>query len=450
MKAKQLGVYDVVVAGGGPAGVTAALAAGRQGMKTLIVEQNGFLGGLAASGLPLLSFHTRSGKQICRGIAQEIIDRLYKLDGSPGHILCGDDAHMGSMTPIYPEEYKYLMDILFREEKIQTLLHAKVTGVVKKGKAISKLLVAIKEGLGEIEASCFIDASGDADLVAYGGGDYETGRSGDNKIQSMTSLFNVANVDEKKVLDLFSKEVIYAKRPGSDKKALLHIHGGLGRWKKEAGKEYPFKDSDHGLWAMVLRKGQLNLNIVDIIEKDGLTSSGLTEAEIDGRKQIFAIHKFLKKYVGGFEESFINFSHCVVGVRETRRIKGVYTLTKDDVISCRKFDDAIARSAYSIDMHDPDGKGIRFEMQKNADEFYDIPYRCLVPAHLENVIVAGRSISAEHEALASCRVMVFCMAMGEAAGVAAGIAVKNKQRVRDVNVTMIQRHLAKTGALLGL
>jgi hypothetical protein len=445
---KQMGTYDVVIVGGGPAGVTAAMASGRQGMKILILEQNGFLGGLAASGLPLLSFHTRSGKQICRGIAQEIVDRLYATGGSPGHLLCSDDAHMGSLTPIYPEEFKYLVDILMTEEKIDVLLHTKLVDAVKQDGTVEKIIVAAKEGLREITASYFIDASGDADLVAFGQGEYEVGRPQDNKMQSMTSLFNIANVDERKALEQFPKVVVYAKRPGDAKKEVLHIHGGLGRWKKEAGKEYPFKDPDHGLWAMVLRKGQLNLNIVDIIEKNGLTSRGLTEAEIEGRRQIFAIYNFLKKYVSGFGSSFVNFSHCVVGVRETRRIKGLYTLTKNDVVTCKKFDDVIARSAYSIDMHDPDGKGIKFQLQKDLDEFYDIPYRCLIPVNLNNVIVAGRSISAEHEALASCRVMVFCMAMGEAAGNAAALAVKNKIKVQDVNVKILQGLLNKTGALL--
>ena len=444
---KNLGHYDVIVIGGGPAGVTSAIAASRAGASTLLVEQNGFLGGLASSGLPLLSFHTKSGKQVCKGIAQEIVDRLMEIGGSPGHIYASTPAHISTMTPIYPEEFKILMDKMMEENNVKVLLHASLAECIVHEDKVEKVILSLKEGLAEASADCFVDATGDADLVAYAGGEFLLGREKDGKVQSMTTLFNIAGVDEEVVLRNFPEEVFYGKRPGDTESSLMHVKGGLGRWKKIAGDDYPFTDDDHGLWGMVLRAGQLNLNIVDIIDKNALTSEGLTSAEEEGRRQILKIYNFLKKYVPGFEHSFINFSHCTVGVRETRRIEGLYRLTKDDVINCRKHPDVIARAAYSIDMHDPEGGGISFEMQQKEDLCYDIPFGCLVPKRLESVIVAGRSICAEHEALASCRVMVFCMGMGEAAGNAAALAALNKIKIRDLPVAAVQEKLKQTGAI---
>lgn len=444
---REFGRYDVVVLGSGPAGVAAAIAAARTGARTLIVEQYGFLGGLATTGLPLLSFHTVSRVQICKGIAQQLVDELVAFGGSCGNIFAENDAHVGSMTPIYPEEYKRFLDLTMKRHGVEVLLHAKLVGaVVERGKVV-KALLALKEGLAYVAAESFVDATGDADLVAFAKGSFEIGREKDGKTQSMTTLFNIAGVDQETVLKHFPEEVFYGVRPGDDRPSLFHVKGGLGRWREIAGEDYPFKDDDHGLWGMVLRDGQLNLNITDMIDKDALSSRGLTIAEQEGREQIWRIYSFLKKYVPGFEKSFVNFAQVQVGVRETRRIVGLKRLTADDVLSCRHFDDVAVRVGYSIDMHDPDGQGISFKMQQKTDECYDIPFGCLVPASLNGVIVAGRCLSAEHEALASCRVMVFCMGMGEAAGYAAGLSARSGVEIRDLEVPRIQALLRETEAI---
>lgn len=225
------------------------------------------------------------------------------------------------------------------------------------------------------------------------------------------------------------------------------MKGNLGRWREAAGTDYPFTDPDHQLWGMVLRDNQLSLNITDIIGKDGTTSQGLTEAEQEGRRQIWRIFNFLKKYVPGFENAFVNHTQIQVGIRETRRIRGVKKVTLDDVVNYRHFDDAITHVGYSIDMHDPDGEGIKITVQQKHDEYYDIPYGCLVPEKLDGVLVAGRCVSSEHEAHASCRVMVFCMGMGEATGYAAAIAAKEDCAPREIDVKRIQEKLKGTGAI---
>lgn len=447
MQIKDLGVYDVVVLGSGPAGTVAAIAAAQEGAKTLLVERYGFLGGLAATGLPLLSFHTVSRRQICSGLAQKLVDDLTEFGGSCGNIFSSTEAHVGSMTPIYPDEYKYFLDLQMKKYGVEVLLHAQLVGAETEQKKVTKALLAVKEGLASVEAKCFVDATGDADLVAFAGGEFELGREKDGKVQSMTTLVNVAGVDQETVLQYFPEEVFYAKRPGDKEDSLFHVKGNLGRWRETAGAEYPFKDADHQLWGMVLRDNQLNLNITDIVDCDALTSGGLTKAEQEGRRQIWGIMNFLKKYVPGFEKAFVNFAQVQVGVRETRRIVGVKKLLTTDVLSCNHFEDGVVHAGYSIDMHDPDGQGIAFKMQRNPQECYDIPFGCLVPVRLDGVIVAGRSISAEHEALASCRVMVFCMEMGEAAGYAAALAASTGKNIRDVDVKDIQEKLRKTGAI---
>lgn len=447
LKIKEIKKYEVVVLGSGPAGTAAAIAATRAGAKTLLVEQYGFLGGLSVSGLPLLTFHTVSGRQIVRGIAQELVDELKEAGGTCGHLCGSRDAHAGSMTPIHPDEYKAFLDRKMSKEGVDVLLHAKLVDAEVTDGRVTRAFLALKEGLASVEADCFVDATGDADLVAFAGGAFELGRKKDGKTQSMTTLFSIAGIDQETVLAYFPEEIHRGVRPGDTTESLYHVKGNLGRWREAAGDEYPFTDPDHQLWGMVLRDNQLSLNITDIIGKNGTTSNELTEAEQEGRRQIWKIYHFLHKYVPGFEKAFVNHTQVQVGIRETRRIKGVRRIVLSDVLEFRHDEDTIAHVGYSIDMHDPDGEGIKITVQDRHDEYYDIPYGCLVPEKLDGVLVAGRCVSAEHEAHASCRVMVPCMGMGEAAGYAAAIAAQTGCAPRDVNVRIVQRHLKETGAI---
>ena len=448
MKTKYRIDAEIVVVGGGPAGVAAAVTAGRSGAKTLMIEQYGFAGGLATTGLPLLSFHTLSGKQVFRGVAQEIVDRLVGVGGSPGHVLAPPDGHAGSMTPVYPEATKWVSDQMLREAGAELLLHAKVVDGNTKSGHLRSIIVAAKEGLIEVTGKVFIDATGDADLVYHAGGNFDVGRSSDGRSQTATALFTLGGVAVTEVARHFAKEHYYAARPDEGAEAkLIHLSGGLGRFRDSAKAEYPFSDDDHALWAMCLRPGQLSLNLTDLAGFDTLTSRGLTEAELSGREQIWRVVRFLKENVPGFSESYLLSSPPCVGVRETRRIRGLRRITASEVLEGAVFDDVVVRSGYCIDLHDPDGKGIIFEFQRDPDLTFDIPYSSLVPEDLDNVVVAGRSLSATHEALAATRLMALCMQMGEATAYAAAVALPNGN-THKVPVGEIQNRLRESGGLL--
>lgn len=448
MNRKVYGSYDVLVAGGGPAGIVAAIAAAREGARVLLAEQNGFLGGLAATGLPLLSFHSLSGTQVFAGIAQEMVDRLQSMGGSLGHVRGGADAHVGTMTPIYPEVFKLLAENLVEEAGVDVLLHAKVMDACLEEAKVTGVLLAAKEGVLEVRADVTVDATGDADVLAHAGGGFAYGRDKDGRVQSMTTLFTLCDVDVDEAARHFPKEIFRARRPGESGEAIIHIAGSLGPWRQEAGDEYPFPDEEHALWAMCLHPGELKLNLTDIIEGDSVSSSGYTRAEQEGRRQAWAAFKFLKKYVPGFAHCWLSSLSHTVGSRESRRIRGLYELSADDILSCRKFADVIARAAYCMDMHSPEGKGITFTFQKESGETYDIPYRCLIPEKIDGLVVAGRCISASHEALASTRVMAICMALGEAAGRAAALAAGTGLEPRKLKAATLQEKLKESGSLL--
>lgn len=448
MKTKYRIDAEVIVVGGGPAGVAAAITAGRSGARTLLIEQYGFAGGLATSGLPLLSFHTLSGKQVFRGVAQEIVDRLVLAGGSPGHVFAPPDGHAGSMTPVYPEGMKRVADEMLRESGAQLLFHAKLVDVVRNSAHLDSIVVAAKEGLIEVSGTVFIDATGDADLAYHAGAGFEVGRSPDGKCQTATALFTMGGVDIPQVAFHFAKEHYYAARPeeGTELR-LIHLSGGLGRFRDDSKAPYPFADDDHALWGMCLRPGQLSLNVTDLTGFDTLTSRGLTSAELSGREQIWRVVRFLKENVPGFSESYLLSSTPFVGIRETRRIQGLRRITATDVLDGAHFDDVVVRSGYCIDLHDPDGKGIIFRFQRDPDLTFDIPYGSLVPEELDNVVVAGRSLSATHEALAATRLMALCMQMGEAAAHAASVALPTGN-TREVRVEEIQNRLRESGGLL--
>jgi len=460
---------DVAVIGGGPSGIAAAVSAARGGADTLLVEQYGFLGGLATTGLPLLSFHTMSGKQVFEGFAQEFVDELQAIGGAMGHIQSPPDGHAGTMTPVYPESVKLIAERIAQHAGVRLLLHAKVCDAKKNVDTVTSVLLATKEGLIELKARVYVDCTGDADLVAYAGGAYTVGRAGDAKCQTMTTLFSLGGVDVESVAHHFRNELYYAVRPGEDTSALIHLSGKLDQFHKEGTAEFPFSDDAHDMWAMSLRPGELNLNVTDLAGYDALTSSGLTEAELAGRQQVAKTHNFLRTCVPGFSRSYLSSTSYTVGVRESRRITGLTTLSANDVLLGRTSESVIARGGYCLDMHDPDGKGITFTFQQNPAATVDIPYGTLVPENLSNVIVAGRSLSASHEALAAVRLMAICMCLGEAAGWASAIACHSTSRgsnlsdasathrkreqqltasFHEVNIGDLQEKLRSTGVLL--
>ena len=440
--------YDVIVTGGGPAGMAAAVSAARAGASTLIIEKNSFLGGCAASGLPYIDFFSSTGEQLIAGAAEELMRRLNREGASLGHIRTGN-GHLNSITMIDPEWVKICGEEMLLEAGCSILYNSFVCKAQIQDNTLASVFVANKAGISEFSADCFVDATGDGDTAAFAGADFEKGRPEDGLMQAMSLLFRLVNVDVKTATGLFDRSPIVTLPKGTDETYNVHINGTLSRWNDILEKEGIFDHPDHNLWAGTLRHNELTyVNTVRVAGKDGTDPWQLTAAEMEGRRQLKSILRFLNKNVPGFEKAYIGAVQNSIGVRETRRITGVYTLTGDDVVSGRKFEDGVGKNGYCIDIHDPRGKGWTSTAIQSPDASYDIPYRCLVPATLDGLLVAGRCVSTTHEALASIRIMPSCMATGQAAGTAAAMAAAQKAAPRSIDTGELRARLIKDGAIL--
>lgn len=395
---------EVLVCGGGPAGFAAAVASVRLGVKALLVERYGFLGGMATAGL-VNPFMISKGVKI-GGVFQEVIERLKKENAcKEGELF--DQPHI-----IFdPEILKLVLFEMVEEAKVKLLLHSLITGAIVKGKEVKGIILENKSGQSQILAKVIIDATGDGDVAALAGASFEKSKL----LQPMTLNFRVGGVEEERMPSRQEMDKLF----------------------REANLSIP---REKLLWFETVRKGEIHFNTTRISTED------LTQAEIEGRKQVKELMEFLKSKVSGFEKAYLLSTGVQVGVRESRRILGEYVLTEKDILEGRKFTDVIARGSYPIDIHEPKGKGVIWKPLRSA---YDIPYRCLAPKSIDNLLVAGRSISVTHEALSSVRVIPTCMALGEAAGVAAALAVKEKISPRKVAVSEIQKVLIGQGSDLG-
>ncbi|MCX6375647.1 MAG: FAD-dependent oxidoreductase [Armatimonadetes bacterium] len=410
---------EVLVAGGGPGGLAAAVAAARNGADTLLVERYGFLGGMATAGLvnPYMTYWAGE-EQIIHGVHQEIIDRLTEL-GAYGK---------GSRTAFDPEAFKYVADRMCEDAGVRVLLHSFVTDVVVSKSEIAQVEIAGKSGKRTLDAKVVVDATGDADVAFLAGAQCEKGRSSDGLMQPMTLNFRVCNVDVDRM-----------PPRGDEFNALFE------RAKSEGRLHCP---RESVLLFLTTRAGEIHFNQTRITQADGTSSEDLTRAEIEGRRQAWEFVEFLRRDVPGFEKAEMLVSGPQVGIRESRRVIGEYVLTEEDVLGARKFPDVIARGSYSIDIHSPTGAGTVIK-RLQPGESYDIPYRCLVPLGIENLLIAGRPISATHEAHSSLRIMPICFAIGQAAGTAAALCVKKRTTPRKLDVPLLQKTLRTQGANLG-
>ncbi len=437
---------DVLVLGGGPAGIAAAIAAARIGAKTTIVESNGFLGGNLAGGLCLHTFHDANMNKIIGGFPEELIRRLIDLGGSIGPVEI-KNAHMRTTTPYDHEMMKYLLFKMMDENHVDVLLHAFASDVIVSDGKIAAVSVETKSERRNYEARVYIDATGDGDIAAWSGVvPMKKGRESDGKMQAMSTVFKMACVDMDRALADIGVGKAVASVPGAGE-ICMWFSANLDKYRDalEAAQIFPF--SHHVFWGNAFRKTDVNLNITRVIDLDPTNADELSRAEMEARYQIYKVSEFLKKNVPGFEKAYVISSVPFIGIRETRRIEGDYVLSDTDVLEGRRFPDAIARSSYPIDIHDPDGKGTSFHQVNNG--FYEIPYRCLIPRGLENLLVSGRCMSTTPAALASSRTMVNVMAIGQGAGVAAGLCAVNRlDSVRSVDGKQVQKHLREQGALL--
>ena len=443
---------EVVIVGGGPAGINAALAAGRGGASGILVERYGFLGSMSTAALvyPWMTFHTLEGKQVIGGIAEEIVARLKAMNASPGHVR-DTVGYVNTITPYSPEVYKVLVLDLLRAAGVKLLLHSFVDEVEVQGERITRVQLTSKSGRINLRGSVFIDTSGDADIAYLSGAPTLQGREEDKLTQPMTMKFRMRGVNLAKVKEymLTHPDEFYHKTPFSEL-ADLPLSGVMGFYKhwQEADLPIPRKEV---LFFTGPAPDEVLVNSTRIQGLDGTDVEALTEAEELGRRQVLQIADFMTKRLPGFEQTSISQVGSQIGIRETRRIVGQYTLEATDVVQGRRFEDVIARSGYPIDIHAPTGAG---EQDKSVwvtgDGAYDIPYRCLLPQKISNLLVAGRCISTSHEALATTRLSPSCMATGQAAGTAAALSIKTECEPAEIAVAQLQTLLLQSSALLDL
>jgi glycine/D-amino acid oxidase-like deaminating enzyme len=438
---------DVLVVGGGPAGIAAAVAAARAGARTLLVERFGYLGGNLTAGLvgPCMTAFSLDGEvQLIRGVFDELIRKMVAGGhavhpsgvpaGSPycGFISYGHDK----VTPFEPEAVKAAAEQMCAEAGAELLLHTFVVDVCRDGDAVTGVVCASKSGLHLQPARVVVDCSADGDVAAAAGAPFEIGRSEDGLTQPMTLFFRVRGVDDD-VVERFVRDHPEDFRPFSSIVARATAEG-----------RFPAPRRGIGLYK-TLRRGVWRINTTRILGRDGTDARDLTAAEIEGRQQVHRLVEFFREELPGFADCELLDTAATIGVRETRRILGEHVLSLADLQTGRHFDDVVALAGYPVDIHDPIGAGGGVDDKYGTANAYEIPYQSLVPRDVEQLLVAGRCLSATHEALAAVRVMPPAFATGEAAGTAAALAVRLGVPPRQVPVDQLQHSLLAHGAYLG-
>lgn len=436
---------DILVVGGGPSGIIAAQAAAEDGLKVAVIESRSFLGGNMTIGLPVLGFLGQKGNQIIYGLPQKFIDRLREQDAASEHRPC--PLHMG-ITLVEPEAVKSVAFDMLRESGVEILLYTFFAGVIMDGDCLKGIAVESKAGREAIMARVVIDCTGDADVAYRAGVPCEKGNE-NGGMQPPTLMFSLGDVDTEKLrLSIAAEPRTYltdfipAEYFGQNRQYILVGMRNLMQKAKDDGLLLP---TDRTIVITGLKKEEAWINMTRVNGVDGTDPASLTEGEFVSRKQINAIFDYLVRYVPGFEHARMLRTAPFLGIRETRRIQGRYVMTREDILSCARFDDAIAVASYPLDIHHPSGGDCTLEW---SGDCYDIPYRSLVPLKVQNLLVAGRSISTTHEAMSAIRVMAPCMAMGEAAGRAAKIAVRDGVAPDQINVPQLQQELREKGAWL--
>lgn len=442
--------HDVIVVGGGISGCAAAIAASRGGCRTLLVENLGFLGGWATAALvnPFMSWKSATGEQLVAGIFQELLDRL---SGQSGIVGASFDS----------EVMKFVLQEWVLAEKVELLLHSCFDGAESAAGGQIVARTVSKSGRREFACRRLIDCSGDADAAVSLGADYEMGDD-EGRCQAVTLMFDVGGVDIRRVLEYVRENPGQMRFPKLDPQSdIEHLaKGGTGiagfyDLVAEARRKGEYEAPGDLIFFITRpRPGEVVFNTTHVGNVDGTNADDLTRAEIESRRQMMSVVAFVRKYVPGFEQSYLIQSAAHVGVRETRRIVGEYVFSADDVLQGRKFDDAICRLAYPVDVHSGRGEGYtrkdeaRGPRGPQPGDYYEIPYRCLVPLGVENVLVAGRCVSSTQEGHGAIRIMPSCAAMGQAAGVAAAMSIEQDVTPRELDGRLVRARLREEGAAL--
>ena len=444
---------DVVVVGGGPAGLCAAVAAARGGAKVILVEKNAFCGGMATAGMvaPFMTCYDSGGdKMLIRGLFEELVERLIAVGGAihPSKVESKnaftsyiDTGHV-HVTPFKAESLKIVADEMLAEAGVKILYHTQLVDAETEGDRVTRIIVAMKEGLASIRAKAFIDCTGDGDLAAMAGAEYTVGNK-EGKMQPATMFFTVGDVDVSKVdADIAENWDNFYRKDGINYRSL---HWWVAKAKENG--DWPLDRVSIGLFRGV-EEDEFSINTSRVMNIDGTKSESLTEGEIAGRQQVRIIFNFLKKYVPGFENSRLILSGSTLGIRETRHIKGIRTLCVDDVLGCVVPEDSIMLAANSVDVHGKYGPKSNEYITIPAGKCYGIPYGTMIPPAFSNLAVAGRPISADCESAGAIRVMPPCMGIGQAAGTAVAMSVLEGTDLRTLDVNALREKLRAANVML--
>ena len=445
---------DVAVIGGGPGGLPAAIAAARQGASVILVERNGHLGGNAAMGLPLLGYLSQHGRRIIGGIAEEFIDDLQKDGYSFGHSRC--PMH-NSITLVHPEMFKLMALKKCIEAGVKILFHSEIIDTVVNNGKLTQVSVMGKGTRVDIKADVFIDATGDGDLSFIAGARYEKGNLESGMLQPPTVMFSLSNFNEEKFFEFLDKhpenmEQLETVKIDEGYNTTLwrstpnHVFVGMKAYLDELRKKTDCKVlRENIIYINSTIKGKIFINTVRVPGCDGSDIESLSKGEIDGQLQIPEIYDMFRKYVPGFENCELDSISPAIGVRESRRFRGLNKICVEDALKGYKPADTIALAGYKIDIHNGNGQGT---ILMKIEEPYGIPMSATISADIDGLLFSGRCISMDHETLGSMRIMPTCMAIGQGVGTLAAYASANKMSVRDVDYNIICNSLLKQGAIL--
>ena len=408
--------YDVIVVGSGPSGIAAAIKSSESGCKTLLIEKCGAVGGISTTGM--MSHFTGN-------VRSNLYERILKNAGEK-NVFKG----YASRVTIDPEMLKNTYYEMLSKAGTELLLYTFVCDVITEGNRVCGVITESKSGRRAYKAKIIIDCSGDGDVAFFAGAEYFKGREEDGKMQPATLMFKVGGVDTDR-----------AVFPGSFE---TEVETEKGELQSLAKKILPYP-AGHVLLYKSTIPGTVTCNMTNCVDVDGTKAEDLTRAETVCRSQMEPIVEFLREYAPGYEKCYITGAASLIGIRETRHFKGLKTINETDIAEARFFDDWVVRDAYfNFDVHNLTGSGLdKTGSQKNFTQKkgYTIPYGCLVPVKTDGLLLSGRNISGTHMAHSNFRAMPICVALGEAAGAAASIAVKKNIQPREVNVAEIQNLL---------
>ena len=449
--------YEIAVIGGGPAGLAAAITAARKGKKVVLVEKNGYLGGNLTIGIPPLGFLDENGNRCIAGFGEELINRLKEEGNCYGHRYC---PKHNSVSNLDAEAVKILAFEMSREANVDVLLHLETQSVHQESGIIKSAVFYGKCNTVTINADIFIDCTGDGDLSYLAGCQYEKGRGENNELMPPTVMCTIEGVDDSKLLDHVEKHpdemrpmcATIDTKDGYDaayfKADPNYIFVGMTTLFDKLKKEGKCPVSRGNMIVINgVHKGQMYVNTTRLLHVDATDILDLTRAEIEGHLQLKELVKVFKEYVPGFENCYISSIAPSLGVRETRRFMGHRYVTYQDALSASVPEDTICLSGYKIDIHHDGPGGTLFQ---KVDKPFGVPYGALVSRDKDNLLFAGRNISVDEHVIGSTRVMSCCMAMGQAAGLGAVMALDSQCRPNDIDIAALRAELLAQGAILSM